>query len=84
MEEPTPSECAPAVGSDNGGKSLCDGLGMDDQWKYQRIRQSTPGCEPVRARRVLLPPLASPVTDEITPDSSKVSPGDCCICMARG
>jgi len=34
MEEPSPSECAPAIGSDIGGKALCDGFGMDGQWEY--------------------------------------------------
>jgi len=84
MEDPLPSKCASAVGSDDGGKALCNGFGMDGQWKYQRIRQGTQGCEPVRTRRVLLPLLAPPVTDEIAPGSSRVSPGGCCICIARG
>jgi len=29
VEEPSSSECAPAVGSDDGGTALCDGFGMD-------------------------------------------------------
>ena len=35
VEEPSPSECALAVGSDDGGKALCDGFGMDGQWEYR-------------------------------------------------
>jgi len=38
MEVPPPSECAPAVGSDDGEKCLCDGFGMDDQWEHHRVR----------------------------------------------
>ena len=41
MEEPLPSKCTPAVGSDNGEKALCDGFGMDGQWEYQRIHRGT-------------------------------------------
>ena len=41
MEESSPSECAPAVGSDDGEKAFCDGFRMDDQREYQRIRQGT-------------------------------------------
>jgi len=84
MEGPPPSERAPAVGGDDGGGALCNGFRMDDQWEHQRVHKGTQGYKPVRARRVLLSPLASPVTDEIVSDSSKASPGDCCICMARG
>jgi len=35
MEDPSPSKRGPAVRGDDGGKSLCNGLGMDGQWKYQ-------------------------------------------------
>jgi len=41
MEDPSSSECAPAVGSDVGGKALCDGFGMDGQWEYHRVRRGT-------------------------------------------
>jgi len=41
MEDPLSSECAPAVGSDNGGEALCDGFRMDGQWEHQRVRQGT-------------------------------------------
>jgi len=49
VEEPLPSECAPTVGSDDGGKAVCDGLRMDGQWEYQRIHQGTWECKSVRA-----------------------------------
>ena len=35
MEVSPPSECAPAAGSDNGGKGLCNGFRVDGQWEYQ-------------------------------------------------
>ena len=54
MEDPSPSECAPAVGSDDGGKALCDGLGMDGQWEYHRVHRGTSGGKSVRACRVSL------------------------------
>ena len=38
MEDPLPSKCAPAAGSDDGRKALCNGFGMDGQWEYQRVR----------------------------------------------
>jgi len=38
MEGPSPSKCAPTVGSDAGGEALCDGFGMDGQWEYRRVR----------------------------------------------
>ena len=41
VEEPSPSECAPALGSDDGGKALCNGFGMDGQWKYHRVYRGT-------------------------------------------
>ena len=41
MEEPPPPKCAPAIGSDDGEKGLCDGLRMDDKWEHQRVRQGT-------------------------------------------
>jgi len=41
VEEPLPSECAPAVGSNNGEKALCNGLRMDGQWEHQRVHRST-------------------------------------------
>ena len=75
VEEPPTSECAPAVGSDDGGKALCDGFGMDGQWEYCRFCRDTSGGKSVRARRVSLPPLTPPVADEITPDSLKALPG---------
>ena len=49
MEKPSPSERASTLGSDNGQQALCDGIGMDGQWQYQLVYQSTRGCEPVRA-----------------------------------
>jgi len=85
VEDPPPSERAPAVGSDDGEKALCNGFRMDGQWEHQRVHQGTQGYKPVQTRRVLLLPLVPPVsTDEITPGSSKASPGGCCIYMARG
>ena len=39
MEGPPPSECTPAVGSDDGEKSPCDGFGVDGQWEYHRVHQ---------------------------------------------
>jgi len=47
MEGPLPSKCTSAVGSDDGGEALCNGLRMDGQWKRQRVRRGTQGCEPV-------------------------------------
>jgi len=41
VEEPLPSECAPAVGRDNGEKALRDGFRMDGQWEYQRVHRGT-------------------------------------------
>jgi len=41
MEEPLPSKCAPAVGSDNGEEAVCNGLGMDGQWEHQRVHRGT-------------------------------------------
>jgi len=35
VEEPLPSECASAVGSDDGEKGLRNGLRVDGQWEYQ-------------------------------------------------
>ena len=35
VEDPPPSECALAVGSDDGGKALRDGFRMDGQWEYR-------------------------------------------------
>ena len=84
MEESPPSECAPAVGSDNGGEALRDGFRMDGQWQYHRVRRGTQGCESVRACRVSFPPLAPLIVDGITLDSLKALPRDCCICTARG
>ena len=40
VEEPLPSECAPAVGGDNGKKGLRNGLRVDGQWEYKRIHRS--------------------------------------------
>jgi len=51
MEEPPTSECAPAVGSDNGGKAVRDGFGMDGQWEYHRVRQGTSGGESISQRQ---------------------------------
>jgi len=39
MEGPLPSERAPAVGSDDGGKALCNGFRVDGQWEHQRVHQ---------------------------------------------
>ena len=55
VEESPPSKCALAVGSDDGGKAVCDGFRMDGQWEYCRVRRGTSGCESVQARRVSLP-----------------------------
>ena len=41
MEGPPPSERAPAVGGDNGEKAVCNGLRVDGQWEYQRVRRGT-------------------------------------------
>ena len=41
VEEPLPSERAPAVGGDNGEKAVCNGLRVDGQWEYQRVRRGT-------------------------------------------
>jgi len=84
MEDPPPSKRAPSTGGDDGGKTLCNGFRMDDQWEHQRVHQGAQGYKPVQTRRVSLPPLAPHVADEIAPDSSRASPGGCCIYMARG
>ena len=41
VEESPPSKCAPAVGSDDEEKTLCNGFRMDGQWEYKRVRQGT-------------------------------------------
>ena len=58
MEDSPPPERAPAIGGDDGGGALCNGFGLDGQWEHQRVHQGTQGYKPVRARRVLFPPLA--------------------------
>ena len=47
VEKPLPSECAPAVGGDNGEKTLRNGLRMDGQWEYQPVHRGTQGCKSV-------------------------------------
>jgi len=40
VENSPPPERAATVGSYNGRSSVCDGIGVDGEWEYQRIRQS--------------------------------------------
>jgi len=34
VEIPSTSECPAADGSNDVGKSVCDGIGLDDKWKH--------------------------------------------------
>jgi len=47
VETPPSPECAIAVGSDDGESPICDGIGMDDQRKHQRVHRGTSRCQPV-------------------------------------
>ena len=47
MEIPSASKCAIAAGRNDHGDSVCDGIGVDDQWKYPRVFEEISECRPV-------------------------------------
>jgi len=49
VEGSRPSERGPAVGSTEGQvpAPVCDGVGVDDEWKHQSVREEESGCESV-------------------------------------
>ena len=75
LEGSSPSECAATVGSDNGQQPIRDGVGMDGQWKHQRVRQEEQGRKPFQTRTILFLLYTVPATDGIVSNSSKTSLG---------
>ena len=47
MEVSSPSKRVAAVGNYNGQQPVCDGVGVDGQWKHQRVRRGAQGRKPV-------------------------------------
>jgi hypothetical protein len=58
VENAPASECPIADRSDHVRDSVCDGIRLDGQWKHQRLREGTPGCESVGAGMLLSQSLA--------------------------
>jgi hypothetical protein len=51
MENAPASKCPVTDWSNDVRDSVRDGIGLDGQWKPQRLREGTPGCKPVGAGR---------------------------------
>ena len=51
VEHPPSSKCPAPGRGDDLKEPICDGIGLDDEWKYWRIRQGKSGCKPDQARR---------------------------------
>ena len=46
LESSSSPERIATAGSYNGQQPVRDGVGMDGQWKHQRVRQDAQGCKP--------------------------------------
>ena len=58
MESPPASECAAVNRSDDVRYSVRNGVGLDGEWKYQRLCEGTPGCKSDRAGKMFIESLA--------------------------
>jgi len=58
MENPPTSECSAADRSDHVRGSVRIGLGLDGEWKHQRLREDISGRRPVLARRLSIQSFA--------------------------
>ena len=60
----SPSKCAITSGNRNGRRPVRDGVRMDGEWEYQRVRQGAQRYESVRARTVSSLLLTTTVADD--------------------
>ena len=64
LESPPALKCPAANRRDHVRISICDGLGLDAEWEYQRVREGKPRYEPVETVRLpstLLTPSLSTI-----------------------
>jgi len=47
MENPPTPQCPVADRSDDVGESVRNDIGLDGEWKHQRLCEGTPGCKPI-------------------------------------
>ena len=61
MEHPPAPQCSAAHRGDNVRGSVCNGLRLDGERKYQRVREGEPGRKPVQTSGHFVPHLTSPL-----------------------
>jgi hypothetical protein len=66
MENAPAPERSVAGRSDNVRDSVRNDIGLDGQWKYQRLRESTPGYKSVGTGRFLTQCLATSTSSSLT------------------
>ena len=66
VENPPASERLAAGRSDDVRGSVRNDIRLDDEWKHQRLREDTPGCNPVGAGRLFTQGLTALVLSLLT------------------
>jgi len=59
MEDPPAPERPTADRSYGVREPVCNGVGLDGQWKHKRVREGAPGCKPVGTGRLYVQSLST-------------------------